>query len=180
MTTTWPENIRDVIGLDLSLTETGISTAEETCHSKTPATRIKGMKRIQSILDFVEDTMEEYQENPLIVIEGYSYGSRTGQAHSLGELGGVVRFALWESNHQYIDVPPSTLKIFATGKGNVGKTEVVVAVRERLGLETTNDNEADARWLREMGLHLTGQPTVDLPKTHMRALDKIKMVPAHG
>lgn len=163
---------RPVIGLDLSLTETGISTPEETTHLKTPASKIKGMRRIQAILDFVWKKITPYYENPLVMVEGYSYGSRGNAMISIGELGGIVRFDLWGKGIEYMEVPPSTLKIFAAGKGNVGKTEVVVAARERLGFDGMNDNEADARWLRELGLHLQGEGTVELPKTHTRALDK--------
>jgi Holliday junction resolvasome RuvABC endonuclease subunit len=168
--------IQNVIGLDLSLTETGISTPEGTFHLKTPASKIKGMERIHEIVRFVWGHVDRYQKlppGPLVVIEGYSYGSRGRAIFDIGELGGIIRYSFWEQNVKYMDVPPSTLKIFAAGKGNVGKTEVIVAARDRLDLDTTNDNEADARWLREMGLHLLDTPTVKLPKTHLRALDKV-------
>lgn len=162
---------QDVIGLDLSLTETGISTPKGTYHLKTPASKIKGHSRLQEIHDFVFGHVDNY-DNPLVMVEGYSYGSRGNAMISIGELGGIVRHAFWQEGVKYLDVPPSTLKIFAAGKGNVGKTAVIVAARERLDFDGLNDNEADARWLRELGLHLIGEGTVKLPKTHTRALDK--------
>lgn len=163
----------NVIGLDLSLTQTGISTPKGTYHLKTPANKIKGWERVNEIVNFVTGHTSNYRD-PLVLIEGYSFGSKGRAVFDLGELGGVVRFTFWETGVKFIDVPPSTLKILATGKGNAGKMEVVVAARDRLNLDTTNDNEADARWLRELGLQLHGEGTVDLPKTHLRALDKIR------
>lgn len=167
---------RGVIGLDLSLTETGFATPEAVYTEKTPASKIKGMDRYAKILELTMWALEVVKDQrPLVVIEGYSYGSRGRAVFDIGELGGIIRYKLWTLDVDYIEVPPSTLKILACGKGNVGKTEVVVAARERLDYDGTNDNEADALWLREFGLQLLGQSEITLPKSHMRALEKVSL-----
>jgi hypothetical protein len=70
-------------------------------------------------------------------------------------------------------VPPATLKTYALGVGRGDKTAMVVAARERLGFTGLSHDQADAYWLRAMGLDLLGSPLVVLPKTHRRALDTL-------
>jgi len=52
---------------------------------------------------------------------------------------------------EYADCPSSTLKLFATGKGNASKVEMMAAYRAKWGREPIDDNESDARWLLEWG-----------------------------
>lgn len=159
-----------VLGLDLSLTATGIAHPDGT--TTTIRTRTRGMERLGVIAAGILDAVEL---EPFVCIEGYSYGSRASQAHALGELGGVVRWSLWSTGITYLDVPPSTLKTYATGKGNAGKVDVIVAARDRLGYQGTDDNEADASWLRCIGLDLLGCAPISLPQTHRRALNKLAL-----
>lgn len=157
-----------IVGLDLSLTATGVATPSGPC-LVTPGKR-RGMERLQYIRERVLSLAGGAE---LVVIEGYSYHSRSSRAHKLGELGGVVRLALWEEGIPYLDVPPSSLKRFATGSGNASKGLVLVEAVKRLGYPGADDNEADALWLREIGRHILGQDTVPLPKAHLTALRKL-------
>jgi len=50
---------------------------------------------------------------------------------------------------QYSDCASTTLKKFATGKGNASKEKMMNAYREKWGEEPIDDNQADARWLLE-------------------------------
>lgn len=165
--------MRDVVGLDLSLTATGVATSDGSWIVK-PG-KLRGPERLATIRDFVAAAvLDEPVPVDLVVIEGYAYG-RNNNREILGELGGVIRLLLWENDVRYLDVPPSTLKMYATGKGNAGKTEVVIAARERLGYSGHDDNEADAMWLYALGCDLLGQPLVKLPQTHRRALEKLEV-----
>ena len=51
---------------------------------------------------------------------------------------------------------PSQLKKFATGKGNVDKNVVIKEVYKRFGIDTDDDNTADAVVLGHIGMSLTG------------------------
>lgn len=64
-------------------------------------------------------------------------------AHVYGGL--LATLTAWCEHHNipYQGVPVGTIKKHATGKGNVGKTEVMDAMRA-LGHPVTDDNEADA------------------------------------
>lgn len=147
-----------IVGLDLSLTATGIATDTTTTTIKPKS--LAGPERLTWI---TERMLEHLPIKVLVVLEGYAYG-RNNQAHQLGELGGVIRTMLWNLHVPYVVVPPATLKKYATGKGNAGKEEVLAAAIRRLGYEGHDNNEADALWLRAMGCAAYGQPLTDMPK----------------
>ena len=116
------------------------------------------------------------QNDPIVVVEGYSFSSRNSQSHALGELGGVVRLALYEAGVSYIDVPPTSRAKFATGKGNASKNEVVSSISARTGIVWSGkgaDDMCDAWILRQMGLAHLGESEYDWPVANMTALDKI-------
>ena len=64
-------------------------------------------------------------------------------AHAYG--GFMAHLTAWCEHHQipYQGVPVGTIKKHATGKGNAGKADMIVAMRAR-GFSPTDDNEADA------------------------------------
>ena len=162
-----------VVGLDLSLTATGIAVEDGTCTVKV---RTTGMQRLADVRDIVLDAYQPRFERPpdfghLFVIEGYSMGTarQSSHAHGLGELGGVIRLALWEAGVPYVDVPPACLKKYATGKGNANKEAVLIAAVKR-GAEVKDNNEADAWWLRAMGMDALGSPIVTVPALNRTAL----------
>lgn len=109
----------------------------------------------------------------LVVIEGYSFHSKGSQAHSIGELGGVIKVMLWEKCVPYVIATPSQRAKFGCGKGNAKKTEVVSAVSARTGIAWESDDECDAFLLQEMGLTRAGKERYDWPVLNRSALEKI-------
>lgn len=53
-------------------------------------------------------------------IEGYSFGSK-GKVFNLAENAGVLKYKIWQRNIELLEIPPTTAKKFATGKGNANK-----------------------------------------------------------
>lgn len=138
----------NVIGLDLSLSATGV------CHADgvTQAIKVKtrGMERLADIRNLVDHYT---LGTDLIVIEGYAMGTaRQAGTYAIGELGGVIRLHLFELGRRYIDISPATLKKYATGKGNAKKVDMAVAAMKRANLEFRDDNQCDAWWLRQAGI----------------------------
>lgn len=165
-----------VIGLDLSLTSTGIATPDgEIALRSGPTT---GMERLAFIRAEISTIARSYVD-PVVYIEGYSFSSRASHAHAAGELGGVIRLMLWTDAIPYVDIPPATVKKFATGKGNANKDLVVSHVTNRAGRIFDSNDIVDAYVLRSIGCVLQGQPCPlgDMPKTHLAALDKLKETP---
>jgi crossover junction endodeoxyribonuclease RuvC len=165
-----------VVGLDLSLTSTGFAVVTAIGRNAETIKRpqYKGVARLRSIRDAITNRVDGVLPR-LVVIEGYSFGSRASHAHSLGELGGVVRVALEELGVRWVDLPPSTLKKYATGRGNADKGLMLAEAVRRLGYAGSSNDEADALWLACAGHHLLGHPVVELPKTHAVALDGIDL-----
>jgi crossover junction endodeoxyribonuclease RuvC len=105
----------------------------------------------------------------LFVIEGYSFGSAggkvSGHAHDRAELGGILRNAMVDVC-RVVEVAPTTLKKYATGKGNADKAEVISALSRRYGRTFKSDDAADAYALMQIGLCLSG---VVAPETRAQA-----------
>ncbi len=168
----------NAVGLDLSLTGTGVARADGTVAviKTNPHAYPHPMERINAIMSQAFDHILGTDELPdLVVIEGYSYGSQSSQAHSIGQLGGVIKHELWKDRVPVAIVPPSNLKKYATGRGNADKVAMIIAARERLSYDGQENNEADALWLRQIGLHRLGDVrAVPLPQTHLAALQKVE------
>lgn len=90
-----------------------------------------------------------------------------------GRAQGIVRMVLAQSGIPYTTVPPATLKKFATGKGNADKAAMRAAWLDFAVQDNADDNQVDAAWLRQIGLHLKGE-TVHLPPEQLAAVDKYK------
>lgn len=170
-----------VIGLDLSLTATGIAAWDGRPLSTIRTVTSEGDQRLRRIMVTVRaDAWDYVNSEPieLAVIEDlpkHAHGAGiTGMVH------GAVRVALMERGVPYALVPPASLKKYAVGKGNATKADMRMALFQRAGLDLRDDNQVDAFWLRAMGLDALGHPVVDLPKTHREALAKVAWPKAVG
>jgi Holliday junction resolvasome RuvABC endonuclease subunit len=79
-------------------------------------------------------------------------------ALKLGELAGLVKLSIWdyfdgnlnsvipyeEHLRKPLQIPPMTLKKYATGKGTSKKQEMLLQIYKRWGVEFNDDNAADA------------------------------------
>jgi Holliday junction resolvasome RuvABC endonuclease subunit len=155
-----------VVGLDLSITATGIAYADGFTTTVKPLS--SGDARLAEIRNEVRSAVVG---TALVVIEDLPTHARA--AGITGMVHGAIRVML-QSGPPYVLITPATLKKYATGKGNAGKPEMAVALFKRAGLELADDNQVDAWWLRAAGLELLGEPLVELPKAQVAALDKVR------
>ena len=163
----------NIMGLDLSLTSTGLSVNEDTFII---ASKKKGAARLSEISQAVLDSCLNLDVR-CVIVEGYSFASRNSQAHSIGELGGAVRMRLYDNNIDYVEVPPPCRAKFATGKGNASKGEVISAVSAKTGKIFSGgggNDECDAWVLEQMGLTKLGQSKWDWSKEQLSALNKVE------
>ncbi|RPK69042.1 hypothetical protein EES44_07890 [Streptomyces sp. ADI96-15] len=160
-----------VIGLDLSLTCTGVAGEGWTTTIR-PRAALRSHPRLALILDAVVDHVRGAD---LVVIEGPSFGGGVRHRHEdLAGLRVMVRHACWRRGIPYAVVPPSCRALYATGKGSGSKGAVRDEVRQRYGIECDGPgryDQADAYVLLAMGLHHLGQPLAVVPDTHRRGLD---------
>lgn len=157
-----------IVGLDLSLTATGVAP-----HHGPPITIGSDLRGAERLAELQRRIVAHIRGVDLAVIEGYAYG-RHNRAHQIGELGGIIRLACWHQRIPYVEVPPATLKKFATGKGNAGKDDMLVAAIRRLDYQGASHNEADALWLHQLALHGYRNPARHvLPKAQTAVADGI-------
>ena len=112
-----------------------------------------------------------------VAIEGYSFSSRNSHAHSLGELGGTIRVALYERGIPWMEIPPTTRAKFATGKGNAGKAEVVSAISAMTGIIWSGADGADRcdAWvIEQILLAKLGESPYTWRKEQLDALAKVE------
>ena len=102
----------NILGLDPSLTSTGICTGDN--NGVAYHSHEEDVSRLADIRDYVLRMCFE-NDVKCVIMEGYSYGSRT-RAHALGELGGVLKVAFNEGWIPYVLVPPTSRAKFATGR----------------------------------------------------------------
>ena len=93
-------------------------------------------ERYNQISDWVIDIINSYvfwQEQPIIQIEDYSYGS-TGRVFHIAENLGLLKYKLkMECGWDYTLLPPSVIKKFATDKGNANKDLMLDAFEKDTG-----------------------------------------------
>lgn len=162
----------NLMGLDLSLTSTGYSSGDV---NGVIVSKLVGVERLIEISENIIKTILNLNVD-IVLIEGYSFASRSGQAFSIGELGGVVRVAIKKIDKPYIEIPPTCRAKFATGRGNASKNEVISAISARTGMVWGNpgaDDKCDAWILEQMGLSYLGLSKYKWPDANLSALEKV-------
>lgn len=149
--------LTEVVGIDPSLTATGLAYRDGLL--ATIKTRAKDKdRRLLAIHDEIRFVAQHAGADSIAVIEDLPKHAMA--AGITGMVQGVTRLALNEFNIPYVSIPPATLKKFATGKGNADKALMRAKWLEFTGKDNADDNQVDAAFLREIGLVLTGQPSV--------------------
>lgn len=143
-----------VIGIDPSLTSTGLAYREG---GKIKAycignPKLKGVERIAFLRNAVGAALDRFSPS-LVAFEGYALGFRgkSNTIFDIGELGGTLKLLILERGIDILLVPPTSLKLFATAKGNADKDQVGVALERRLGVKFSTSDQYDAAGLLVMG-----------------------------
>lgn len=111
-------------------------------------------------LDYIGQRCMEFVEvhrPKIIAIEGYSRGSKQRREEA-GELGGHIRWLLVKARIPFMDIPPTILKKFVTGKGNSPKEIMMQQTLKRWGYEASNNDICDAYGLMRLAWQYL-QPT---------------------
>lgn len=168
-----------VIAVDPSLTSIGLAHGVGPLvrpQTLKPKASMRGAERIAWIRKQIQAVVDisEGGDERVAIIEGpaFAQSSQSSRAYEMGGAGWAIRMVWHDAKIPWIEAPPSTLKMFATGKGNSGKAEMVSELAKRSGFTFSTDDEADAlalyclaRELKGLG-HALGQ----LPQLNLRAL----------
>lgn len=145
-----------VLGLDPSTKRTGVALPTGRTLALAPRTTVVA-DRLHWFAGALGRILDVYQPD-LAVLEGYApHSIGTLSTIRLAELGGVLRLTLFEHGVPYVEVPPSRLQRYGTGRGGADKDAMVAAARAA-GAEVAGDDEADAWLLRALGVAGMGGP----------------------
>jgi len=165
------------VGIDQSLTGTGIVVIDKNGEIvgmrliAPPKNLNRGVQRLNWITKTVIEFMDEKCDGCVASVrEGYSYGSKGRSVFDLGELGGCLDLMLFhnrgEGTLEHFVIPPSTMKKWVLGHGNVKKdTGYLMKILAKTGIKFPDDNQADAYMhavtLRSACLIAAGEMEVD-------------------
>lgn len=85
-----------------------------------------------------------------------------------------MRMGMFQRSHNYIEIAPTQLKKFASGKGNTKKDELAVHIFKRWGFEHPSDNVRDAFVLAQIAFTMQGHIAVQLTKAQSEVIQAIK------
>jgi Holliday junction resolvasome RuvABC endonuclease subunit len=163
-----------VIGLDLSITSTGVALPDGTTYRI--KTRSKdGPRRLLHIRGDLAHAVAE-QRPHVAVIEDLPTKMHASALKVIGSLHGVVQAVLLDADVPYAYVSPATLKKYACDNGNADKPRLAAAAYLAAGVEFFDDkggDQCDAWWLRAAGHEHYGVPLFDLPQAQRNLLIKV-------
>lgn len=174
-----------VVGIDLSLTSTGIAVLNGEHHTlyrvrssgKKDDTLAQRRARLDSIAGQVVNVAVSHAPD-LVVIEGPSMNSQHGHPHDRSGLWWLVVFSLQGRGLSVMEVPPNNRIKYATGKGagpDASKDAVLTAVVRRYSdIEVKGNDQADALLLAAIGRRMLGDPIEpSVPSANLAALTKL-------
>ncbi|MEU7338646.1 hypothetical protein [Streptomyces sp. NPDC007074] len=172
-----------VIGIDPSLTGTGIASSNGWCEvigykrarSKDPGiTQLPQAERLTAMRNLLAQVTQTIGCPDLAVMELPAVSRSGGGAHERGWFWWELYRHLMCSYIPVALMAPNARALYATGKGTAAKGAVIDQVSRRFPAWATdgNDNAADAVILMAAGRDWLGAPITDMPKTHRAALDK--------
>ncbi|WP_354596120.1 crossover junction endodeoxyribonuclease RuvC [Streptomyces sp. JL1001] len=161
-----------VIGLDLSLTSTGVCLPDgSTFRIKTRSK--DGDRRLLQIRTAVRTAVCEHEPDVAVVEDLPKHAMAAGLT---AKVHGVVLCELLDAGVPYAYVVPATLKSYACDHGNADKERMAAAAYLAAGAEFADDkggDQCDAWWLRAAGHDALGAPLFSMPQAQRDRLTKV-------
>jgi crossover junction endodeoxyribonuclease RuvC len=148
-----------IIGLDISLTGTGVVVLEnenvkhELLIKSKPPIEKNNVTEIERLTLIRDKMISVIKENPpdLVVIEGMAFMAKGTSLTQLSYLNYAIRAYLWENHIRFLLVAPPSLKKFITGHGKAEKEEIMEIIFTKYHIAATDNNIADAFSLAVIG-----------------------------
>lgn len=169
----------NAIGIDLSLSATGIASSRGWCLKLgvDGITKLPLLERVTALRALRLRLATEIGHPDIVCIETPALSRSRGGVFERGWLWFAIAGALVDIEVPIVGVDPNQLKLYATGKGGAAKGVVLVEVTKRWPQFDTkgDDNMADATVLAAIGAELLGDPLCSMPATHRAALAKLRL-----
>lgn len=142
-----------VMGVDPGRTSPGIAFQTMNIDSNKPIvekfsinTKLKGFGKVIEVESWLLQHVQRRSPG-LIMMEDYSFDSEYGREKA-GEMGGVLKRAIWLRGIPLFTVAPQSVKAFI---GVMRKEEIMKEVLRKWLIDTSKSDEADAIVLAKMG-----------------------------
>lgn len=175
-----------VTGLDLSLTGAGWATARDLATSNditltvgtvesTGKADYSLLQRSTRLRSHADNVLSKVIPGSLVIIEQPAYSSTSGSMHDRSGFWWMVVQDLLDLDYTVVEIPPTTLKMYATGKGTASKEAMVLAAeRFHPSARISTNDEADALMLASMGWRHLGSPIEKLAAANLKAMVKVR------
>lgn len=169
---------RNYVGIDPSLRSTGIALisvsgnyiVNRSTELLKPPGQMRGTERLVFLRNAAQNFLKSAMgDSKFSTIEGPSLGS-VNRADDLGSVRGVFKIVLADWGSLPTEIPPTSLKKFATRNGNAKKEAMIDAAKKDWGV--LSEDEADAAWLAEFARAL--HDNVSLTRAQLEAIRGIK------
>ncbi|GGX02177.1 crossover junction endodeoxyribonuclease RuvC [Streptomyces chryseus] len=166
-----------VLGLDLSLTSTGVALPDGTTY-RIKTRQKDGDHRLRVIRNDLREVLAQHRPHLAVVEDLPRHAKGAGIT---AKVHGIVVGELLDADVPYAYVVPATLKKYATDNGNADKRRMADAAYLAAGAEFPGDLNArgeggdmcDAWWLRAAGHDALGAPLFDMPQAQRDRLLKV-------
>lgn len=172
-----------ITALDLSLASTGVAEWEDGARrswtfggvGKRTDTVQQRYARLYDMADqAVDAAVNGHQVADIALVEAHTFAAKGGSQHDRSGYWWLVVSGLIRAGIPVVEVSPSQIKQFATGKGNAPKDAVLMAVvRRHPDLEFDTNDEADAITMVDMALARWDHDLFDPTVYQQKAMEKI-------
>lgn len=167
-----------VVGLDMSLTATGIASSLGWCRcvGRSKITTAPLLVRMAAVGELVDAILRHTGSPDLVVVEVPAFSRSGGGALERDALWWLVVRALIGRGIPVAEVFNQQRMRYATGRGRADKGAIVDAVARRWPMFDTGGNNdlADAAVLAAMGVDHLGHPMAVVPMSHRMALTGVR------
>lgn len=167
------------IGLDLSLTATGVASTSGWCTTigRDGLLGLPLEERIPALRNLKWSITAAIGTPDMVCVETPAFSRSGGGTFERGWLWFEVLSTVLGRQIPVVEVGPTQLKQYATGRGLANKGAVLVEVTKRWPMFDTggDDNLADAAVLAAIGAELLGAPLAQMPTANRQVLAKLRV-----
>ena len=170
---------KGVLGLDISLTCTGLSKIdfeEERTETGSIKTKPTEGTRVQRYVRILREVLRFLDEGDLVLIEDYAYAIKADRSSlaTMGELNGIVKLAVYKrTGREAVTIPSTQWKKYLCNNGKLNKDAFKLEVYKGYGKDFKTNDEAVAFTLANLGASLLAD-VVAAPKYQRDVIDKIR------
>ena len=149
-----------ILGLDLSLRSTGYVLLDEeqvvwygtVGRAVSAGDALAELERLQMFDSWIREALYNHSPSrhgvPIdhVAIEGYSYGSKQTNLPQLGELGGLMKLAVYQAGIPVAMISPGTWKRVLCGNGRLDKKDAAVEIYKRYRVEYPRSQDTLDAW----------------------------------